>query len=431
VAARSFSGLIGSSSTSTIGIPYHRSIGVRYISDCLLFSSTTLNWSEEYGRSPSLGIVTSLVSTSTFVALGGDCVTADPDSDWSNPERFAEDTVNPGKPTAMDALNRYMYVGIDQPPHFLIASTTSAFLGQNGGLILPLLNGFSLDVEPNSIDTARMFISGTWRTYVFAAMDRHVDQLEVIDVTDPANPMRVATRSLSPCVTGSFPEGWALQYYAGRLYFLTRETAGPELHIFNVEDPTNPTEYGSGACLGYSLNATAEDIAVRDVVLPGGTYRIAFLATNQNSRELRVLNVTNPAAPVELGASTIDLVGNQDGLSVRYNAGRVYLGRQSSPGADLYVYDASNPLTGLPLLGSVDVGTSVTGIRLSPRYMFLATTKVNSEFQVWDARNPAAMTLVRDYNFGNVVGKGIDYETDFIYSVGQATPNIQILYGAP
>ena len=111
---------------------------------------------------------------------------------------------------------------------------------------------------------------------------------------------------------------------------------------------------------------------------------------------------------------------------------KLYFGRQSTPsGQDLYVYDISNPPAGLTLLGSQDINAGVIDIRVAGRTIFLITSKSNKEVQIWDNENLSNIKLVKEYNFTNIADKGMDYEADFLYVTGDATPNFQILYDAP
>jgi len=123
------------------------------------------------------------------------------------------------------------------------------------------------------------------------------------------------------------------------------------------------------------------------------------------------------------------LPGAQDGQSVYIVGNKLYFGRQSTPsGPDFYVFNISNPTVGLAQLGSQDIGTGVIGIRVVGSLGFFVTPKVSKEFQVWNISNSASVSLIKEYNFGNVVSQGIDYEPDFVYATGQSTPNFQILY---
>ena len=122
----------------------------------------------------------------------------------------------------------------------------------------------------------------------------------------------------------------------------------------------------------------------------------------------------------EVVAANQDLPGVQNGLSVYLLGNKLYFGRQSTPGGpELYIYDTTNPLNGLPLLGSKDINTGVEGIRVTGKFAFLATPKVNKEFQIWNITNAINPTLVETYTFKNLIPSGIDYDSDFVNLAGQ------------
>ena len=202
----------------------------------------------------------------------------------------------------------------------------------------------------------------------------------------------------------------------------------PEFHIFDVSTATIPEEKGSGIALGTSVYG----IVVRDQ----GSRRLAYLVTTNNSKELIVLDVTNPASIVPLTGAYTNLPGDKDGRSIYVVGNRVYLGLESGGGADLYVLDASTVLTtttGLPIIGEVEMGAGVNAIRVSGSLAFLATTLANDEFQVWNIRDSASPWGVDTdpIKLPNKLVGGIDYENPYIYAGSQATTPLQILYSAP
>ena len=419
-----------SSSESFGGLTYALSMQIQDLTPCKKIATSTVSWSLGPLRPLSISLSTYLTDTAGALLVGGDCFASEPKSGWTNPTLFASDTFSPGKPLALDVLERIAYVASDKTPFLEIADTRTATLGQNSGLFLSYSNGFVAAGQINALDAIRWVnpSTGAIKKYVFAAMASTTGQLAVYDVTTPTAPTLVATRTLSSCVTGSFPEGWYVVAYGNRLYFSTRETAGPELHIFDITTPSSPTELsvGSVSCKGFEMNDTVEQFTVRDQIVSGVSKRYLFAATDQNNKELRVMDVTNSLSISE--ASTIDLAGNQDGQSVYVSGHKLYLGRLSGTGSELFVYNTLNPASTLPLLGSKDILADVLGIRVAGPLAFLATGKVNQEFQVWRVSDLSNITNVTVYNFGNVVASGIDYEPDFIYATGQSTPNFQILY---
>lgn len=419
------------SSTETYGgMTYTINMAVQDLTPCVKIATSTVSWNQGSLRPLSVSLVTYLTDLAGSIASGGDCFSSAPTSGWTNPTRFASDTFTPGKPIALDVLNRIAYLAEDKTPFLKIANTASATLGQTSGLFVSYSNGFAAAGQINALDAIKWTnpSTGAVKKYVFAAMNSASGQLAVYDVTTPTAPTLVSTVSLSACVASSFPQGWYVVAYGNRLYLSTRDTAGPELHVFDITTPSSPTEMaiGSAGCKGFEMTDTIEQFVVRDQIVNGVTKRYLFAATDEDDREIRVLDVTNPLAITE--ATDVDLAGAQDGQSIYLSGQKLYFGRMSASGAELYVYNTINPSASLPLLGSKDVGTDVLGIRVAGSLAFLATGKTNQEFQVWNVGNLSNITNVAIYNFGNVVGSGIDYEPDFIYATGQSTPNFQILY---
>lgn len=409
--------------TKTITIP------AAYATQCRKAVVGTVSWTGEHNRILRVAATTTVVNVPEMLALGGACaITPPPLTGWTNPLRFASDTYSPGKPTSIALLNKIAYLGADKAPFFYIVDTKLATLGQTSGLFSIFTNGFTAGNEINALAAAHDATLN--KDFVFAAMNTATDQFRVIDVTNIAAPLGAATSSLSPCVAGANPEGWQVYYYDEKAYFIVRRVGGPEFHIFDVSNPTAPSEYaiGGALCRGYELNSTVESLVVKDQIVSGVTRRYAYMATDLDTKELRVFEVTDPLNPVEIAAANQDLPGAQDGASVFIVGNRLYLGRLSAGGADLYVYDISNPPAGLPLLGSKDIGTGVIGITVAGKFAFLATPKTNQEFQVWDIANPSNIANIAVFNFGNVVNNGVVYEYDRVYTTGQSTPNFQILY---
>lgn len=401
------------------------------ISECMKQVSTNASWVTEKNRGQGIALVTLQGSTTTARALGGDCTEFTSEKKWDDPQRFAFDTLSPGKSTTIDVFSKIAYLGFDKEPFWAIADTRGAVLDKNNAqdFFVTFANSFNSDGEAmdqvNDIDVYKD--NATGKSYAFVALASTTAQFGVIDVTDIYNPVLVVTRQLSGITApNSSAWGWRIYYYAGRLYITARETAGPELHIFDVSDPMNPSEIGK-----KELNTTVNDFVVRD--------GIAYFADESDTRgELLIYDVSNPIftdpnSIFELTNASRNLPGNQNGASIFLLGGRLYFGREAvSGGPELYVFDASDPRAasgGVPTIGTpTEIGASVWGINVTGRFGFLVTSKPGEEFQVWNISDFINPTLIKKYNFGNIVAGGIDYEPDFIYATGSATPNFQILW---
>ncbi len=431
-ARQDFSLVVGTTSTKMFGgLSYEKTLGVTDLSRCKKLATSRITWNKETSRPQTIELETYFTDVVGARALGGDCTSGSPESDWTNPQRFADDTFNPGKPTALDVLNKFAYLSVNKPPYFIIASTTYATLGQSGNLFLTSENGFDLLGVANALDVVHY--RATNKTYAFVAMNSAIDQLKVIDVTDAKNPFLAATRSLDSTliplakrVSGSSPQAKIIYYYDHKIYLGFSRTSGPEFHIYDVTDPLNPVWLGA-----REMNHNVNDIKVR------GEYAfLAMTTSDSNDMELAILNISDSSdvmplfvngAPEQWGYNA---AGLQDGLSMYLVGNKLYLGREqgSVTEPDLLILDVASTTSAIPLLGTDTLGADIFEIQIADKFGFFGTSKTNQEFQIWNISSSSNISLIKSYNFGNNIRQGFDYEPDFIYATGQSTPNFQMLY---
>ncbi len=426
---------LSASSTNNLvtrgGLTYTETMSIEDMTPCEKQATASVAWNTSTLRPQKTEVTTYLVDILSTLLLGGDCDTATTTGSWALPNLFASDTVSPAKATALDVLDGTVYMAVDTAPFLKIASGAGATLHQSGGLFIQFTTGFNPGNKINSIDVFRWTnpASGDVRRYIFATMNTSANQLKIIDVTVPSAPLITATLSLSSCVTGSFPQGWYAVAYGNRLYLVTRETAGPELHIIDISTPSSPTELsvGSAGCRGFQLNDTVEEMVVRDQPVNGIRRRYAYLATDESNRELRVLDVTDPYNVTEV--QDVDLPGIQDGSSLYVIGSRLYFGRLNvSTGPELYVFDVTSPVSGLIQLATQEIGADVLSIRVENGLAFLGTRKNNKELQVWNIQDLSHITNVSTFHVPNLVSRGVDYEAPYLFVGAQTNPTLQVLY---
>lgn len=434
VARTNYSAVIPTTAVdSSGGLTYTKTLTIptAYATQCSQSIASTVSWSATYGRTLWVGATTTITNIPEMLALGGDCaITPPPIGGWNPPHIYAYDTFS-GKPTALDALEHIAYMGEDNSPWLRIADarTVPLPIPHNGDLFIPLpyANNFNstgkvLD-QINDVDVYKHEASG--KVYAFVATASTTAQLVVIDVTDIQNPTIavngtgiLAKRNLTDVTaTDSTAWGWRVYYYNGKLYITARETAGPELHIFDVTDPRDPTEIGR-----KELNTTVNDFVISNGL---GYFAVQSDATGP----LRVYNVATPTGITEVVGARGNIAGTENGLSIFLIGPRLYFGRQKNSGPEFYMLDASSPLTasgGLPILASKEIGDDVTDLRVVGPFAFAAVKHANEEFQVWpsDLSGPA----INIYNFGNVINAGFDYNNEWFFVTGGSTPNFKILY---
>lgn len=431
-----FSGFSALSTLTNASIGFARTVAS--VSPCLKTVNDAYSTSTEKSRSLQSGVTTIVASIDAARALGGGCDPFPPPPGWENPDSFGSTDVSGADGTGVDAQwiggHRYVFVSADPSSvgkeDFYVFTVDDP---QNPSLTAQLNTGKGLN---------GVVVAGN---YAYVIQNDSTNQLQVIDLTDPANPS-VATQYTLPGVlsTGSFPEGRSIAYYNNRVYIGTKETAGPEFHVFDVTTPSAPIHLGS-------LEVTHN---VNDIAVLGTT---AYLATSADYAELTMIEVSNPGA-LALPPSFIDpavmnykfnarthTVGNpetgestEDGQAVFVVGTTVYLGREresSSNKWDFYTLDAST-LASVSMLGSLRLGlasnTYVSDMTVQGRYAYLSATDSNEPFFVIDVRVPAVPVIQSScgYNFSQVT-RAVNYLDNFIFTTNRSNDILRILYDKP
>lgn len=421
-----YDSVVGTTGTYVNGIIYNTTLSVPqdFITECKKNIVSKVSWIGTYGRSLWVSATSTVTNVPLMLALGGSCDTNPPMGGWNPPATWASGNFNPGKPTALDVLEKKIYMAGDKAPYLYIADISTWSQGQTNGQFVDFENGFDDGVIINDLKVAK---ADNGRVYAYVARGKNTtttNQFEIIDVTDIYNPVSIGKYSLAG-VGGSYPQGFRVYYYRQKAYVITHYTAGPELHIFNVATPWNLSSVYeiSATNLGY----TVEDFVVVRQNFLGTTKDIAYMATDGDSNELMVMDVTSGPATV-ISTPAGNLPGIQNGASVHYINGLLYFGRDSAPsGSDLYIFDVRDPQN-ISITGQQDIGTGVIGIEVSGRFAFLGTVKTSKEFQVWSS-NQTSPNLISTFNFPNVIsGHGVKYEDNFIYVASSGNDALRILY---
>jgi hypothetical protein len=293
------------------------------------------------------------LNSSDVIRRGGDCP-------WLYQSQFGTPAIE------ISALgNNYNSLGIDVFEHKLVVVGSSS----------PQLRVYESSVSDpgtyeiktftvgdgrriNAVDVVRHQPSGRWFAYV-VFHDRS-NQLGVFELfTDNREPALLVTRTLWGAIaTGSFPQGWRLIVYGERLYVLTRETAGTELHMFSLSDPAAPVEDTSSRT---ELSRTVNDMDILGRIVAGEYKEYLILGASAALKEFAIFDVTG-VVPVEILAINLPGTSNVEALYVTSEV--VYLGRQVvTGGPELYQYAISDLLAGSTTpRATYEVGTGVTNI---------------------------------------------------------------------
>jgi hypothetical protein len=200
--------------------------------------------------------------------------------------------------------------------------------------------------------------------------------LQVIDATDPANPVRV----------GSFPGVFlkkALHLWGDVAYVLAapaESAISTHLYTFDIADPANPIARGS-----LDLGAWHER------VFSDGRY--AYVSGDQT---FKVVDVSDPTIPLLIGQlddPALDLnvgVDEAGRLSVANGYAYVLTGERSAN--YLHILDVSDPLNPAFVTTFTGPPTHITDLIVSGKYLYLGN--YGPGLQVYDLSNPVDPQLV-------------------------------------
>lgn len=437
--------------TSTAEGIYQNKTDVQILPDLLTKKITaTVSWTGEHQRSLSVQLST-LVANLENVNSPNTCSSI-PTGDWANaqisPPINVGDSSSGNPVTDVDVFEKKLYATVNNS-HGNNDDTLYIF-DLSADPKNPTLLG-SIDTSPPSVTPGLLAVQvakapATGKEYAYLAnaygpnfstciQGNNCAELQVVDVTDPATPSLAANFKI-PGVRGNQTFGKSLFYKDGVVYeglAATGSGNGPEFNIIDVggggtagASPTNPRYLG-----GYSLGSGVEAIYVR------GHY--AYTATDDNTRELTIFDVSNLSAPVPVGKYDAPGGGGFGyGNSIAMVGDTVYLGRTFISGQpELYILNAANPSSTLPPpLGTREIGSSVNGLLVRSNYAFVVTT--GGQFQIYDISNPGSIpAAVRTIDLpGNgATGTSTDCEGNYIYVASYRTSNnkgvISVIYPNP
>lgn len=201
--------------------------------------------------------------------------------------------------------------------------------------------------------------------------------LMVLDVSNPANPVQ-----LGMCGVGGYPNAVAVSgnyaYIAGEIHLGTSPYHAGRLDVIDVSNPANPVRVGGYDLMGSPANGVA--------VSGKYAYLAATMWTSSANHGglLKVVDVSNPANPVWVGDH---YTRGDDAMGVVLSGNLAYVAvfgdNTLNPGG-LKVLDVSNPASAVPL-GSVS-SYYPKGVAVSGTYAYL--TDAAAGLKVISVDNP-------------------------------------------
>jgi hypothetical protein len=293
--------------------------------------------------------------------LGKDTCALGFTGDWKNPVLRGKIAIGQNNPaTGVDANNGKVYVATNGS----VAAEPDFYSIDASNLDNPTILK-AIDTGPglNALQVAG--------DYAFVANSSINGQLEIIKISDPANPVFVQHTKFADAQSGGV--GNSIFYRSGKVYIGTPKNDGPEFYIYNVQNPLAPIFLGE-----FELGTIVNKIYVY------GDY--AYLAT-ADQKHFRILNISDPGRISEVASFSGAGWASQSGQSLAVLGDHAIFGRAGGLPAlgypELYMLDVSRP--GLVTsLNSADVNFSINSIFLRSGLAFLATNKSGGQFQVYN-----------------------------------------------
>jgi hypothetical protein len=328
------------------------STSVSYLTPCLKRVTGTSTWPSAFIKK-SITFSIKLSDLEYARNIGYDCGGTNPLSHFSTTSTFT--TISfplPATTTALDILQSKAYIAST-----INGTSTLQLYKLNDSTSPSLLSSLEISASVVMIDA----IPNT----LFLAIASSSNQFHIIDTTDLTKPILKNKYSL-PGVAGSFPGGLSLFYYKDKVYVGTHRTAGRELHVYDVSK--NPAVWLGSLEVNHNINA----IAVREPYL--------YLATSGNTRDMIIIDATNPAAMTI--ASSLDIPGTDDALTIFMKGTEAYIGRKKSntpTSHDFTSIDLTNPLNPT-ISSSTKYKKDITGIRVINDKTFI-DSGIDSDFE--------------------------------------------------
>jgi hypothetical protein len=219
----------------------------------------------------------------------------------------------------------------------------------------------------------------------------HWNGLQIIDISNPANPVAVGLYDT---------EGNALGVTLSGNYAYVAASSGG-LQIIDISNPANPVAVGH-----YDTSGSAKGVAL------SGNY--AYVADNGDG--LQIIDISNPANPVAV--VLYDTLGSSQGIALDGNYAYV-----ADWNSGLQIIDISNPANPVAV-GHYDTEGYARGVALSGNYAYVADGYWGG-LQIVDISDPANPVAVGHYDTSGDA-KGVALSGNYAY-VADGSKGLQII----
>jgi Tfp pilus assembly protein PilV len=338
---------------------------------------------------------------------GNDTCDSNLTGDWKNPQivkvidfsDFAESASSTYAIGDIDVYKGKLYVAMEKTG---TKTDATFFVFDVSNPSVPILSG---RIDNNNAAMAGINAITVNKNYAYAA-SATTNQFQIIDTFQ--NPLKLFSYKIN---NGS--EAISIFYKNKNIYLGLIKADGPEFNIINATDPENP-QYIAGIEIGAQVN----DIYVK------GDY--AYLATADSARELIILDIANPSAPVLFAVYNLlpDQTNWGYGKSIQIIGDKIYFGRTyiaNSP--EFYLFDRNQSF--INILGNYSengVPFSVNDLIVRDHLAFIlaGSASQGGSLRILDIDDPANIVEEKIIGLpgvaGGVGGAAMDCEGNYLYA---------------
>lgn len=353
--------------------------------------TSTITWVDQGNRTRSISFNTTF---SNWRAIGGTLL----HGDWLHPQTLGSVDLGPGNSGTDLAVNsKIIYMTAiaasgSKDDFYIIDATDGS---------QPFING-SLNTGPGLNKVA---VAGN---YAYVANHSNTNQLQIINVSDPASPTLISSTTLNN------EKGLSVAVAGNYAYVGTKINSNKEFYIIDVSNPASPIIKGS-----LEINDDVNDLFVYK--------NHVYLATSKDTQEFIVVDPTDPANPTQVAAINPNGTLNGLGLYINSQNDHASLTRQygGAGSPDLTVIDVSNPAVPATL-GSYNVSGDVNAVVTADNLAFLGTSYSNMEFQIFDISNPSLIYFYSGLNFPQMA-TSLALEDNIVYVSVRSNDALRII----
>lgn len=374
--------MFGSSSTSESKDMFTRTIAVGTVDANTKIATTTITWQTDPLRTQTVELVERLTN---WQEPSKGCVSDPISGNWAAPRVIGSADIGAGN-SGTDVALKLPYVFISGTAS--TANKPDLFVFNVTNEASPALVR-SLDIGAGGINA--MYIKDN---YLYAASPNDNAELLIFNITDPTNPTQVGSYNM----TGS-ADAFGVAAFGNTVAVGRSNSATYELTFFNVTNPASPSIISQ-----VTTNGTVRDFYV--------AYKKLYLVSEESDADIWIYDITDTANPTLI--TTYDIPGTTEDRTV-------YL--QEKGGTNILVGNAGNELITIGATNTaqmyvrdrIDLGNDVNDIAcVEGDLLFLATANSTKEFLIVNGANPDNLVEYSSLNFSQVAS-GIEYAMNRVY----------------